>query len=367
MNNAGFRSRHRSAPDNSRLDRLPPVDYESLAVKYLPNCPSNQELFGESGECSVRETAPFSMPELRIAIIYVALASLWIIGSDLLLDNSVDEESQVVILQTFKGLNFVITTGVLLFLVLRRAYGGWRRSEEMRMAAMRSARECYRMLSSRLQNMREQERTLISREIHDELGQLLTGIKMRLRLMEDRLANRDDRSLNPEIDDLVETSALIDETISAVRRISSGLRPLALDHLGLAAALTEEAEQFEKRTGIPCRLNLAEMESTVPDMIATAAFRIFQESLTNVARHANATRIDADCSITGGNLHLTIRDDGTGIDPKAIGAPASLGLIGMIERASDAGGRIRFEATPGGGTTVNLTVPIPTVPDQPAS
>ena len=181
MNNAGFRSRRRRAPANSRLDRLSPVDYESLAVKYLPNCPSNQELFGESGECSVRETAPFSMPELRIAVIYVALASLWIIGSDLLLDNSVDEESQVVILQTFKGLNFVITTGVLLFLVLRRAYGGWRRSEEMRMAAMRSARECYRMLSSRLQNMREQERTLISREIHDELGQLLTGIKMRLR------------------------------------------------------------------------------------------------------------------------------------------------------------------------------------------
>ncbi len=307
------------------------------------------------------------MPELRIAIIYVILASVWIIGSDMLLDRTVGEEPRALFLQTFKGMNFVITTGALLYLVLRRAYGGWRKSEELRVSALQSARECYRMLSSRLQTMREQERTLISREIHDELGQLLTGVKMRLRLTEDRLANRNDRSLNPEIDDLVETSALIDETISAVRRISSGLRPLALDHLGLTAALSEEAEQFEKRTGIPCQLNLGEIDSAVPDTIATAAFRIFQESLTNVARHANATRIDAGCTITDGNLHLTIRDNGTGIDPKAIGAPASLGLIGMIERASDAGGRIRFHAPPGGGTTVDLTIPIPPARDQPAS
>lgn len=302
------------------------------------------------------------MPELRITVIYVILASLWIIGSDMLLDQTVGEEPHTLFLHTFKGMNFVITTGILLYLVLRRAYGGWRKSEELRVAALQSARECYRLLSSRLQTMREQERTLISREIHDELGQLLTGIKMRLRLIEDRLANRDDRSLNPDIDDLVETSNMIDETISAVRRISSGLRPLALDHLGLAAALIEEAEQFEKRTGIPCHLHVGEMEISVPEQIATTAFRIFQESLTNVARHAKAGRIDADCSITGGKLTLAIRDDGTGIDPKAVTAPDSLGLIGMIERASDVGGRVRIQASPGGGTTVSLAVPIPASP-----
>ena len=179
--------------------------------------------------------------------------------------------------QSFKGLNFVITTGVVLFFVLRRAYGGWRRSEERRMATLRSARESYRKLSSKLQTMREEERTSISREIHDELGQQLTGIKMQLRLIEDHLADREDRSLNPLIDDLVETSAMIDETIHSVRRISSGLRPLALDHLGLAAALDEEAEQFSKRTGIECRLKIGEMEEPIQPEVQTAAFRIFQE------------------------------------------------------------------------------------------
>ena len=301
---------------------------------------------------------PFTLPETRIAIIYVLLASLWIIGSDSLLYHVAGDESQKGYFQTVKGLNFVVTTGLLLFFVLRRAYGGWRKSEERRMAAMNAARERFRNLSTRLQNLREEERAKISREVHDELGQLLTGVKMQLRLMENHLADRDDRSLNPMIDELVETSCMIDETIQAVQRISSDLRPRMLDDLGLAAALGEEAGQFTRRTGIECRLTVGEMPDTIPAEVETAAFRIFQESLTNVARHADALRIDAECGTAGDVLTLTVQDDGVGINPEVIDKPASLGLFGMFERASCAGGRVVINPVAGRGTRVVLAIPL---------
>jgi signal transduction histidine kinase len=300
---------------------------------------------------------PFSLPEVRIAVYYVLGASLWIIGSDALLC-WLGVGSHSLFLQSFKGLNFVVTTGILLYLLLRRAYAGWRRSEELRVAAIQSARECYRKLSSKNQVSYEEERTRISREIHDELGQLLTGTKMQLRLIEDHLANREDRSLNPLIDEVVEASATIDETINSVRRIAAGLRPLALDDLGLATALEEEAELFSRRTKIDCHLNVGKMEEFIPPEFEITTFRIFQESLTNVARHAQAHRIEAGCSIVGGVLVLTVRDDGVGIDPAAIRNPESLGLVGMFERAADAGGNLVFKSVAGHGTEVTLTIPI---------
>jgi signal transduction histidine kinase len=223
---------------------------------------------------------------------------------------------------------------------------------------MRSARERYRNLSSRVQSLREEERTRISREVHDELGQLLTGIKMQLRMIENQLSDRDDRSLNPLVDDLVESCAAIDDSITAVRRIASGLRPLALDHLGIAAALDEEAEQFERRTGIQCNLKVEAIDQAIPPEVETAAFRIFQECLTNVARHAKASRVDAVCSIRGRDFVLSVSDDGLGIGPAVIDKPESLGLVGMQERAADAGGILEFKSGPGRGTEVVLTVPL---------
>lgn len=311
---------------------------------------------------SALDRTPFSMPELRIALIYVLLASIWIVGSDAALNQFVNGKGDTVIFQSCKGLNFVITTGIVLFFVLRRAYGGWRGSEERRIAALCAGRERYRKLSSKLRTLREDERTRISREIHDELGQLLTGIKMRLRLVEDHLADREDRALNPAIDELVESSAMIDETIIAVRRISSGLRPALLDHLGLAAALDEEAAQFSKRSGIECRLNIGEIEEKILPEVQTAAFRIFQEALTNVARHADARAIDATCSSSGGVLNLTVRDDGKGISPDAAGNSESLGLMGMLERAADVGGNVEFDSPSGRGTRVVLTIPLAVEP-----
>lgn len=299
-------------------------------------------------------------------MVYVLFASVWIVGSDMLLSRMAGNDSMTIFLHSFKGLNFVVTTGILLFLVLRRSFGGWRRSERKRLDELAASGELFRSLSSRIRSLREEERTRISREIHDELGQHLTGIKIKLRLIEDLVERRNDRTLNPMIDHLVDASGLVDETIMSVRRISSGLRPPALDHLGLAAALDDEAEQFARRTGIPCKLHVGEMGQAISPDIETAAFRIFQECLTNVARHAHATRVEAECGTSGGELVLRVRDDGVGIDPSIALKPSTLGLVGMVERAADAGGRLDFLAPPGAGTEVLLRIPLDSL-GQPVS
>lgn len=304
-------------------------------------------------------TFHWSLPEVRIVVVYLVLASAWIIGSDLLLVKSVDDPSEAGMVQSLKGLNFVITTAVLLFFVLRRAYGGWRLAEERRLAVIEQARERFRRLSSHIQTLREDDRTRIAREIHDELGQLLTGIKMEVRMIETGLSDRDDRTLNPFIDKLVEVSEMVDTTIDSVRRISTGLRPSALDHLGLGAALREEAEQFSLRTSIPCSIEVEEYPEPLPGEVSTATFRIFQESLTNIARHAEAGRIDSRFSVKDNVLKLAIQDDGKGMDPAELGDPKSLGLIGMLERARDVGGQVSFLRGLRKGTEVILTIPLP--------
>lgn len=297
------------------------------------------------------------LPEVRIAGIYLILASVWIIGSDFWITFSEMDEPKSGWIQTLKGLNFVITTAILLFFVLRRAYSGWRLAEHQRASGLNQAREKFRSLSSHVQTLRENDRAEISREIHDELGQLLTGIQMQLRLIEDRLSDREDRTLNPLIDKLVETSELVDTTINSVQRISAGLRPSALDHLGLAATLLSEAEQFSERTGIRCVLEVSEIADSLAPDSCTAAFRIFQESLTNVARHAEAKRVDASLSVNDSVLKLVVKDDGKGMEPSDAEDPQSLGLMGMLERAKNVGGQISFESSARKGTTVTFTIP----------
>lgn len=343
---------------NSLLDASRTGVYPKVTLKDLDKdrCDLNDVL--EPGTEATPPQGPLSMPEARIAAIYVLLASIWIIGSDAVLVKLVGNGVHSVYFQTCKGLNFVITTGVLLYIILRRAYGGWRRAEEQRMECVRLSGDLFRRLSSRIQNLREDERTRISREIHDELGQLLTGTKMQLRLIENRLADHNERVLNPLLDDLVEASGMIDECIESVRRISSGLRPLALDHLGLEAALNEEVLQFSRRSEIECNLATDGMDVPLPSAVETAAFRIFQESLTNVARHSKATKLDAECSVRDGKLILRIRDDGVGMSAADVSNPGSLGLVGMLERAAGVGGRIFFSAQPKRGTEVLLTIPL---------
>lgn len=309
------------------------------------------------------EKRPFTRPELRITVIYVLLASFWIIGSDTMLRKICGEDADLWFLQSTKGINFVITTGILLYLVLRRAYGGWRRSELKWLEQARAAGEGFRRLSARIQSLREEERTRLSREVHDELGQQLTGIKMQLRLIENRIAERDDRSLNPLIDALVEAEETVDDTLHSVRRISNGLRPMALDHLGLASALRDEAQEFSRKTGIKCAIAITGTEKRLPSDVETVVFRIFQESLTNIARHAKASEVDAECVFNDHNLVLRVRDDGVGIDFSQLSKRGSLGLKGMRERATGVGGVIAINALPQQGTEVVLTISLP-VPEN---
>lgn len=339
---------------NSRLDPprvlvypVDPVKDFLSASRHVPVSPAGDP-----------EASPWTFPEVSIVATYLIMASVWILGSDMMLNRLNFDNTQTATFQMVKGLNFVVTTAVLLFFVLRRAYGGWRQAEQRRIAVIDHARQRFRNLCARVQGLREEDRIRIAREIHDDLGQLLTGIKMEVRMLEDRLSASDDRALNPVIEKLVEISSLVDDTVASVQRISSQLRPSALDHLGLGTALIDEAGQFSLRSGIPCAMVVENFPNMLPPEVTTTAFRIFQEAITNVARHAEAARIDASLSVDADVLTLAIHDDGKGIDPADIDDPKSLGLLGMLERAEIVGGHIAFTPHPRKGTDVVLTVPL---------
>ena len=215
-----------------------------------------------------------------------------------------------------------------------------------------------RALSARIETMREEERTRISREIHDKLGQMLTGIKMDLRWMEHRLDEfGEDRRVNPILDKLVVTAELTDATIKAVQRIAADLRPGILDKLGLPITLQYEAGRFEKRTGIACRLVVPGEALPLRLEAAIAFFRIFQEALTNVTRHAKATAVEAELQPEADGCRLEIRDNGQGMAGVDLANLKSLGLLGMQERASLLGGGVSFAPRPGGGTVVTVRIP----------
>ena len=212
-----------------------------------------------------------------------------------------------------------------------------------------------RALTGHLQFVREEERTRIAREIHDELGQALTGLKIDLSWLSGRLPKL--RPLRTKIESM---SVQIDETIHAIRRISTELRPGVLDNLGLVAAIEWQATEFQERTGIPCKLTVDVTESLWEQNFSTAYFRIFQETLTNIIRHAKATLVEIRLAQDARGLVLTVRDNGRGITDKEIAHADSIGLIGMTERATQVGGAVVFSGTPGRGTTVTLCAPLPT-------
>ena len=425
----------------------------------------------------------FPFAEVVITILYMMFGAVWVIGTDTLVGRLLGEPRQSVSIQTLKGLNFVATTGVLYYLVLRRSFHRRRRAEEAtrleqerfelaaraatdaiwdldvmtsqlwwsdgmeklfgyskaeagssldfwterlhpddreRVAAtlhgaiggtsthwaedyrfrcrdgryafvqdrgfiirdaderavrmvggmtditrrkdaeqrLERSRRQLRALSARLESLREEERTRIAREIHDELGQLLTALKMDLRWMEKKLASGENNpALNPILDKIVEAGELADTTIAAVQKISSELRPGTLDNLGLAAALQYEAGRFQERTGIACHVAVPEPSPDLSLDVATAVFRIFQETLTNVARHAEAKEVRCDFRAEGDQIVLRIEDNGKGISPEALTNPKSLGLLGMQERAGVLGGEVQVEPGKARGTRVTLRLP----------
>ncbi len=221
-------------------------------------------------------------------------------------------------------------------------------SEELRVS-----REQLRALASRLQKVREEERTEVAREIHDELGQALTGLKLDVAWMKKRLP-RDHEMM----EQCVSVIQRIDQTLNAVRRIATALRPSVRDQLGLAAALEWQGQEFRSRTGIDVAIDVATDGSAIPDHLGSSAFRILQESLTNVARHANASRVTIRLEQTESLLTLEVTDNGIGAPPMCLEGTKSLGVVGMRERALACGGQFSITGSADRGTTVLLRVPL---------
>ena len=210
-----------------------------------------------------------------------------------------------------------------------------------------------RALAARLERVREEERARVAREIHDQLGQAMTAIKMDLAALRHELP----RELKQASVRTQRSLKLVEETIKVVRRIAAELRPGILDDLGLDAAVEWAAEDFEARTGITCRVRLPDSELALDPDLATALFRIFQETLTNVARHANATQVDVTLARTESGLSLEVHDNGKGISEEELQEGRSLGILGMRERALLLGGKLTIAGGAECGTTVRVWVP----------
>jgi signal transduction histidine kinase len=215
-----------------------------------------------------------------------------------------------------------------------------------------------RALSMRIEKAREEERTGIAREIHDQLGQALTVLKMDLAWIA-RRANKPEGIGAPALlERVAELSSMTDEIISQVRRISAELRPGVLDDLGLVAAVTWKAQEFEKRTEILCAARSSVEGVPISPELGTTVFRVLEEALTNVARHAKAKRVDIRIDAKDGWLTLRVRDDGKGIRPEDLASGRSLGLLGMRERARRHGGTASFTPLEPHGTELLLKLPL---------
>jgi len=220
--------------------------------------------------------------------------------------------------------------------------------------ALRSSRDQIQVFAQAANTAREQEKSRIARELHDELGQSLTALKIDLGWLREHIP-----SPSAEVAGKLATmQVLVDGTVAAARRISADLRPLMLDDLGLTAAAEWLTHNFTRRTGIPCELVLGEGELDLPDPYATTFFRVLQESLTNVAKHAQAKQVEATLEREGDVMVLTVSDDGRGFTPGE-SPPGSYGLTGQRERAYLVKGEVIVESEPGKGTRVELRVPVP--------
>jgi signal transduction histidine kinase len=218
---------------------------------------------------------------------------------------------------------------------------------------LRASEENLRALAAHLQSVREEERTMIARDIHDELGQALTGLKLDLAQLLRNLG--DDREA---VDEHARSlSIAIDRIINSVRRIASGLRPEVLDEIGLAAAVEWQAREFQRRTGVRCQVAIAPGFSDPDKERSTALFRIFQELLTNVARHANATRVSVSLA-DAPQLALSVEDNGRGIKESEFQSSRALGFLGLRERVLPFGGSVEVKGVAGKGTTVSVAIPL---------
>jgi len=237
-----------------------------------------------------------------------------------------------------------------------RELGDFNRTLEER---VREQTRDLRLLTDHLETAREDERTRVARELHDELGQELTALNLALALTQQRFA-RDPQCIRGN---LAELESLLARTRVTTRQLVTELRPRLLEELGLEPGLEWLARQVEQRAGVRCRLS-ADGLAGLPSRISTAAFRIVQEALTNVARHAHAREVELSLAVRSGELVLAVSDDGVGVPAAA--ERSGFGLIGMRERVTTLSGRLELGARPGGGTTLTVTLPLAAAEEMPS-
>jgi PAS domain S-box-containing protein len=219
---------------------------------------------------------------------------------------------------------------------------------------LRRSQQDLRELAAVSQSAREQEKTRIARELHDELAQSLTALKMDLAWTAERLAAKES-AISEKI---ARMQTLLDTTVAATRRISADLRPLMLDDLGLAAAVEWLIESFRERNAIECELMAPSEDLDFKEPLASCVFRILQESLTNVARHSGASSVQVALARSNGEIALTVKDNGRGFSPDAPRKPDSYGLMGLRERAYLVGGNVLIDSAPGKGVRIDVRIPL---------
>jgi signal transduction histidine kinase len=242
------------------------------------------------------------------------------------------------------------------FFVAEGSFVSWI-TEKLRRATeeLSRSREELRELSRHQQTLREEEQKRIARDIHDELGQMLTGLKLDIHLLRKKMDAAGGNGISTALDDL---SSHVDSTIGSVRRIASEIRPSILDDFGLIAALEWQAAEFERTSGTESSFASSIDSVNIEPESGAAVFRIAQEALTNVARHAEATSVEITISTIDDELFLNIKDNGRGIDLDRLQKKRTLGIIGMRERARLIGATLQIRPRDVGGTAVELAVPI---------
>ena len=271
----------------------------------------------------------------------------------ILVSGSIGEERAVAVLRAGATDYILKSSTARLAEAVRRAIEE-RRAHEQHLATQQALEESekrFRALSSRLLEVQEAERTRISRELHDQIGQALTAIKIRLQVLERQKETPTAQALEPIV-------GLVDDTLEQVRHLSQDLRPPQLDDLGIAAALRTLLEKILAPAGLAFEVEVLPDPLRLPDPVAVACYRITQESLTNILKHARASRVEVRLESDAAGTRLSVRDDGVGFDrlsvDRRVRQRESTGLLGMRERARMAGGQLSVAANPGGGTRVSV-------------